>query len=721
MNSTASAEMPFTPAPGHAGGHVPSPQEAAGAGDNSISFDENPFEFNDSHIQLAPSATPRAAGPVSRTGGASGGRGGGGGLADKLAAAAKVAAAANVREAAETAAEEGEQEEQVEDQAAAVAAAAEPCPVDTHFRKLLGRLDNLLRLYSENAVLDADEERDADAEDDLLKAACASAVERGSPVYVQGKDALKMLHAMATACVDEGGGEEEGSVAGRVLGNRADELSLRLASVVRVACSRVGTPHGLDANLLALSLAVVYALLQVPAFTASVGAGPLRVVLERALIALPDKRLADVGGDRGGGSSSADKLVGALNMVVLQAVQRAPRGLVFTALLSLLRRCCPGAGGSARPLSEPSVAKLVVRLFLKVLKKEAAAAAPFAGVDVQELLRAGSCFFNQLAADKTAGAAAASVEAPLKAANTMLRVLLQSVGMAVLKPPLDQLQMEADCAGGGPPAGLPIAQVIRQHVGHQVKELEKKEKEKEAQQQQQQQQSRADTAGVSSSAASPCTAPVAAAVEAAAAAPTARVPTAKPAASAAAVSECKENELPASVAAASSAATSGGRRQSARALDFEASARRLRELQARLKLPSAKASTACATSAASAAAAPAPARVAPAAATAANPAAAATAAAAAVPPAAEAKVFVAAGAGAPPVKTPLSLSEFNNNSNSNGNSGVSSADVAAKLAAATAPTPTPAPAAAAPAATGAGAAATQIQSLKARLAALKKS
>ena len=153
-------------------------------------------------------------------------------------------------------------------------------------------------------------------------------------------------------------------------------------------------------------------MLKVSSVAAAMSATTLSETFEQIVTHLPDRRLivpthAD----------SAKKLVAALNMVVLQAVEVAPRGAVFCALLQLLHRSA-ATSASCRAATASRDVQLVVRLFLKVIKLELKQDRPFSDVDSAAVIRELHTFFVAHPVQQPGD------DAPFKAANTLLRQML---------------------------------------------------------------------------------------------------------------------------------------------------------------------------------------------------------------------------------------------------------------------------------------------------------
>jgi hypothetical protein len=267
------------------------------------------------------------------------------------------------------------------------------------FAVLLGRLDGLLSLYDDHLMGQSDEK-----------------VDTKGPLYTQGRDSLKILHMMLSSAQ-----ENKTNPAASILGEHANRLLEQITTCVKCAFLEA---EKIDVNLLALALAVLYAFLQTAPIASVIDAAPLSALFEEIVERLPDPRFADPNSPY---AASAEKLVGAMNMVILQAVESVDATTVFVSALKLLVHCVETSSKTATgDCLDNKVVQLYVRLFLKVLKKELAASSPFADLDLPEILGVLHSFFS---AACTAGQCDESV---FKAANTLLRHLAQDLEFGVL-------------------------------------------------------------------------------------------------------------------------------------------------------------------------------------------------------------------------------------------------------------------------------------------------
>jgi cytoskeleton-associated protein 5 len=282
------------------------------------------------------------------------------------------------------------------------------------FAVLLGRLDGLLSLYDDHLMGQSDEK-----------------VDTKDPLYGQGRDSLKILHMMMSNNHDGGN-----SPLASVMDQHANRLVEQVTTCVKCAFLE---RDKIDVNLLALALAVLYALLQTESIASVIEAAPLSALFEEVVDRLPDPRFADQNGPY---VASAEKLIGAMNMVILQAVESVDPTTVFVSALKLLVRCVEKSGEDLGN----KVVQLYVRLFLKVMKKELAASAPFASLDILQILSVLHTFFS---AACTAGQCDESV---FKAANTLLRHLAQDMDVSAV-----------DAASSTFEASSPLHQLIQLH------------------------------------------------------------------------------------------------------------------------------------------------------------------------------------------------------------------------------------------------------------------
>ena len=230
-----------------------------------------------------------------------------------------------------------------------------------------------------------------------------------SPLYTQGRDALKIIFRMAAA--SQGAPADDQRVA--LLARHAEAIFGHVSECIDNAFGAL--VDDIDLSLLALSLAVLCALFKIATVAAALPASVLSATLESVIVRLPDHRLASRACVA---AESAQKLVGALNMVVLQAVETAPRPRTYGALLALLQRC---VGLKVR---DSKATQLAVKLFVKVIKMDLKGGEPpFAALGGAEGTEVVLTALHGFFAAVPAGSSLFD-DAPFKAANTLLRTLL---------------------------------------------------------------------------------------------------------------------------------------------------------------------------------------------------------------------------------------------------------------------------------------------------------
>jgi hypothetical protein len=403
----------------------------------NLSEMDNPFQFHDSHIVI-PKGTPTTASLV----------GAGANAAGADAAAVPMSP----------------------ERLSPYAAVSVPAETDRNFARVLADLDSLVSLYVHDGAGE-------------LKAAPDSK----TPAYMRGRDSLKIIHMMATTST-----KKEKDAEAKLLSLHIDAVLTQVTRCVECAFTGVvasaagGTqpaanaPNAIDINLLALSLAVLFAVLQQKQVVWHASVGPVQAMLGQVVLRLLDPQLAQKGGAY---SANAEKLIGAMNMVVLQAVDSLDRSTALAAGMGLMHPAA-AAAVEADPELARKINKLNVRLFKKMLKKElraaaaaSAAAKPFTTLRLSLVLGAAHAFFAACTDSASCGAGGAVCpapegdESPLKAVNTLISELVQALKgqPGVLRAAMRTVEAKAGSGSGGTSgrAGTPteLDAVVTQHEG----------------------------------------------------------------------------------------------------------------------------------------------------------------------------------------------------------------------------------------------------------------
>lgn len=141
---------------------------------------------------------------------------------------------------------------------------------------------------------------------------------------------------------------------------------------------------GLLVNLLSVTLATLMAIFRDPNLAIAVPETSLTQLIREASLALLDSRLASSSFPSNGiDSTTATHLVRAINKLAILAAISSPRHIAFQSLMSLQLQFCSGA---IYEVGNQRLARVIAKLFARVIKAEEATSYPFSDVDLESIL-----------------------------------------------------------------------------------------------------------------------------------------------------------------------------------------------------------------------------------------------------------------------------------------------------------------------------------------------